>query len=106
MCVLQSLLGDGIGDALLEHILSKLASGEGLDLALKWLYALFSCEVQGTEAGGPGPPPPVKSEEPPLEGRRCLLVLCCHKTARNTSHDLGMNTSRDLEEDSLAVTRA
>lgn len=65
---MQSLLGDGIGDALLEHILSKLASGDGLDLAMKWLYSLYSSEVQLTEVKKERRSSGPKAEEPELEG--------------------------------------
>eukprot|EP00884_Botryococcus_braunii_P012027 jgi/Botrbrau1/20825/Bobra.0156s0050.3 len=64
----ESLLGDGIGDALLEHILSRLTSGDGVDLALKWLYALYSSEVHSTELKKAGPKSCVKTEGTALEG--------------------------------------
>jgi hypothetical protein len=73
---LQAPLGDGVGDAFLEHLLSNFGEQRGFELALKWLYSLFVSEAS---QAGRGPSPNAgtsRTTQESLEGARATDILC------------------------------
>jgi hypothetical protein len=74
----QAPLGDGVGDAFLEHLLSNFGEQRGFELALKWLYSLFVSEAS---QGGRKPSPDAgtkRTTQESLEGAfasLCSLLL-------------------------------